>query len=87
MPIIKASIKDLRKSAKRRQVNKLLKDNLKEAIKNLVKLRKAGKLDEVKANFPKVVSTIDKAAKKNLIHKNNAARKKSNLAKLLTEKK
>jgi ribosomal protein S20 len=38
--------------------------------------------DIVQKNFVTVCSTIDKAARKNLIHKKNAARKKSRLSKL-----
>lgn len=86
MPIIKAAIKDLRKSAKRRITNRIQKNQYKDAIKELIKLARAGKLDEVKKELPRVTQMIDKAAKKHLIHKNNAANKKSNLSKLLVVK-
>lgn len=86
MPIIKSSIKDLRKSGKRRLKNRIQKNQLKDAIKELVKLARAGKLDEVKKGLPAVTQMIDKAAKKHLIHKNNAARKKSGLARLIAAK-
>jgi small subunit ribosomal protein S20 len=86
MPIIKASIKDLRQSGKHRVSNRIVKNRLKDAIKDIVKLAKQGKIDEVKKQLPIVTSLIDKAAKKNLIHKNNAANKKSNLSKLLVTK-
>ncbi len=82
MPIIKAAIKHLRQSEKRRKVNRLAKDRLKESIKEMIKLAKAKKFDEFKKRLPEVVSLIDKAAKNNLIHKNNAAHKKSRLAHL-----
>ncbi len=86
MPIIKAAIKHLRQSEKHRAVNRSSKTKLKEAIKNIAKLALAKKLDEFKAALPKVTSMIDKAAKNNLIHRNNAAHKKSRLARLLTAK-
>ncbi|MBI2638019.1 30S ribosomal protein S20 [Candidatus Peregrinibacteria bacterium] len=82
MPIIKAAIKHLRQSEKHRRVNRLAKDRLKQSIKDMVKLAKAKKIDEFKKQLPLVISLIDKAAKNNLIHKNNAAHKKSRLAHL-----
>lgn len=83
MPIIKAAIKHLRKSEKQRKVNRVLKDRLKETIKEMVKLSREKKRDELAKRLPEAVSLIDKAAKKHLIHPNNAAHKKSRLAHLL----
>jgi small subunit ribosomal protein S20 len=82
MPIIKAAIKHLRQSEKRRKVNRHAKDRLKSQLKELIKLAKAKKLEDFKRRLPEVFSLIDKAAKNNLIHKNNAAHKKSRLAHL-----
>lgn len=87
MPIIQASIKDLRKSRKHREVNKVAKNKLKDSIKEIKRLITDGKRDEAQRKLSEVVSVIDKAAKNNLLHKNNAARKKSALARLLAEKK
>lgn len=86
MPIIASAIKDLRKSKKRAIANKLIKNRLKDSLKNMKRLAKAGKLDEFIKELPKVTSLIDKAVKKHLIHKNNAARKKSALALLAKAK-
>lgn len=86
MPIIKASIKDLRKSEKRRTVNRVIKSDLKEELKIMKRLALAKKFDEFKARLPKTFGVIDKAAKRNMIHKNNAAHKKSFLAKLVPTK-
>lgn len=86
MPIIKASIKDLRKSRKHRAINLVLKNKVKDSIKEIKKIIAGGKRDEAVKKLPEVVSLIDKAAKKNLFHKNNAARKKSALAHLLAVK-
>jgi small subunit ribosomal protein S20 len=83
MPIIKAAIKDLRQSQKHRVVNRGMKSRLKDELKEITKLALAKKFDEFKAALPKVTSMIDKAAKNNLIHRNNAAHKKSSLAKML----
>ena len=83
MPIIKAAIKHLRQSEKHRKANRLFKEKLKTAIKDIVKLAKDKNKSEYEKRLPEVVSLIDKAAKKNLLHKNNAARKKSALSRFL----
>lgn len=80
MPIIKAAIKDLRKSEKHRKVNRAAKDNLKNELKEIMKLAKNKQTAEFMAKLPSIFATIDKAAKNNLLHKNNASRKKSRLA-------
>lgn len=80
MPIIKAAIKALRQSEKRRKVNRAMKDAMKKAIKEIKKLAASKNFDEFKKKLPSVTSIIDKAAKHHLIHRNNAARKKSLLA-------
>lgn len=82
MPTIKAAIKHLRKSEKLRKVNRIAKNKLKDAIKDLIKLAKQGSREEAEKQLPKIFSLIDKTAKKHLLHKNNAARKKSKLAHL-----
>lgn len=87
MPIIKASIKDLRKSNKRRAINKIAKNKLKTTYKEMLKLAKTGKMDEFRQKLPAAYQTIDRSAKNHLLHKNNAARKKSALAKVLAKQK
>lgn len=86
MPIIKAAIKDLRKSRKHREVNRVAKDKLKDSIKGIKRLIADGKREEALKKLSEVTSIIDKAAKNNLLHKNNAAHKKSALARLLIAK-
>lgn len=83
MPIIKAAIKHLRKSEKLRKVNRVLKNRMKDAMKEMLKLAGAKKYDEFGKKLPKTMSLIDKAAKGHLLHHNTAARKKSRLAHLL----
>lgn len=83
MPIIKAAIKHLRQSQRRRQINNVIKNRLKKTIKEMTRLANQKKMDEFTKRLPEAVSIIDKAAKKNLIHKKNASRKKSSLAHLL----
>ena len=87
MPIIKAAIKYLRQSERHRKRNRALKTRMKEGIKEIVKMAQAKKFDEVARQLPAITSLIDKAAKKNILHDNNAARKKSRLARLLASAK
>ena len=58
--------------------NKVTKKNMRSAIKELMVDAKDGGKNAAEL-FKKVQSTIDTAVKKNLIHKNAAARKKSRL--------
>lgn len=80
MPIIKAAIKDLRKSNKQRLVNRAHKDELKNLLKDMMKLAKANKMAEFVKKMPEAMSIIDKSVKHKLIHRKNAAHKKSALA-------
>ncbi|MEK9175886.1 MAG: 30S ribosomal protein S20 [Patescibacteria group bacterium] len=80
MPVTKQAKKKLRKDIKREKENLKLKNQFKRAVKNTKKSPTPKKVSE--AN-----KIIDKAAKKNIIHKNKAARLKSRLAKLSTNKK
>lgn len=70
----------MRQSARRRAKNLLVKNRVKEAMKNVLKLVQAGKVTEVQSEINKAYSLIDKAAKRNIFHSNTAARKKSRLA-------
>ncbi len=86
MPIIKSAQKRMRVEARRTKRNQVAKNRYKELIKEYTKLIEDGKTAEAEKLFPQVQKSIDMAAKKNLLHKRNAARKKSNLAKMLAAK-
>ncbi len=75
MPVIKSAIKKLRRDRKREKENDLFRKNLDKALRSARKQKTASKVKEA-------VSIVDKAVKKNLLHKNKAARIKSSLAKL-----
>lgn len=76
MPIIKSAIKKLRQSEAHAARNRVAKRELKEALDNFKKSPTA-KL------YSQTSSLLDKAIKKNLIHKNKSSRLKSRLSKLL----
>lgn len=79
MPNIKAAIKWVRRSEKRRVHNLDVKSRLKTLFK---KAKASGDTVLVSA----VESQIDRAASKRIIHPNKAARKKSRLASALKKK-
>lgn len=75
----------MRQNAKRRARNLPVKSQMKTMFKKGLSLIKEGKADEAAALMPEIFSIIDMAVKKNLLHENNAARKKSKLAKALND--
>lgn len=79
MPIIKSAKKRVRVASKATARNTKTKRTFRSAIKDFQASLTSGK-DTAKTHS-KAQSSIDKAAKKGVIHKNKAARKKSQLAK------
>lgn len=84
MPITSSAKKAMRQAKARTQRRKPYKSRLKSEIKKFVTLAKNDSESASKL-LPSAYSVIDTACKKKIIHKNNAARKKSSLAKLLTK--
>jgi small subunit ribosomal protein S20 len=80
LPQIKSNIKSMEKDALRHAKNAQVKSSVKTAIRRTVEAIAAGDADSVKQAFNKANSVIDSAATKGVLHKNNAARKKSHLA-------
>jgi ribosomal protein S20 len=80
MPIIKSAKKRVKVSAKAATRNAKTKRTLREAVKSFQVALSGGKPAEISAAHAKANSAIDTAAKKNVIHKNKAAHKKSQLA-------
>jgi small subunit ribosomal protein S20 len=83
MPIKKAAFKALRQSRKRQARNKAQKDEIKNLIKSVKKAIAKNNKEEALKLLKDGYKKIDKAAKRGLIHKNTAARKKSRLMKKL----
>lgn len=81
MPITKSAAKELRKSKVRMARNKRIKDDLKVLIKKINKASQSGDKQKTLDLTKKLQSLIDKAARKKIIKKNAAARKKSRLLK------
>ena len=81
MPVKKAAQKAYKRSLKQRDVNAQAKAAMKKAVKDLKKAVAAGS-KEVKELAVKAQSLVAKAQKKNIVHRNNAARKQSQIAKM-----
>ena len=84
MPIIKQAIKRVRQAKVRTARNKKVINEMKSMIKLFLGYINNAETEKAVKVLPEVVRSIDMAKKKNLIHKNNAANKKSRLQKLLT---
>ena len=69
----------------RRDRNRQYINHMKSMIKLILDYISKSEFDKAKKILPDVASAIDNAAKKNLIHKNNAARKKSRIEKALSK--
>jgi len=82
MPITKSAKKAIRGSLRKKAFNDRRTRIMRDIIKKLEKLSKGDKAGAAKL-LPNAFQAIDKAAKTGVIKKNNAARKKSRLAKLV----
>ncbi len=79
MPIKKAAKKSLRQTKKRTLKNKAIKENYKKLVKKAKKEITAKKKDQVAKTLSEIAATVDKAAKRGVIHKNKAKRIKARL--------
>ncbi|MDD3158538.1 MAG: 30S ribosomal protein S20 [Anaeromusa sp.] len=83
MPNIKSSVRSVKTDAERRAKNFAVRSTVKTVTRKTLEAINGKQADEAKTLLTTAVSTIDKAAKKGVIHKNAAARKKSRLMKKL----
>ena len=72
----KQAVKRIRTNENARLANKSVTSSMRTATK---KVAKANTADDAAAALPDAMKKVDKAAKKGIIHKNAAARKKSRL--------
>lgn len=83
MPIKKSAKKALKQSVKRHVFNLRRKRVMKDALRDIKKLKSEGKVDEAEKLLPRAYKAIDKAAKKGVIKGGTASRKKSRLVKMI----
>lgn len=79
MPIIKSAIKRAKQTKVRAARNKATKQTMRTAIKAVESAIEVKDAKLAQTELVKAQSAIDTAVKKNVIHKNRAARKKSQL--------
>ena len=79
MPNIKSSAKRDQLAKARNAKNKAAKSALKTAVKKFDAAVAEGNKEAAVSTYKVAVKAVDKAAVKNLIHKNNAANKKSKM--------
>lgn len=80
MPIIKSAKKRVKLAAKAHTRNTRTRRDMREAIKAFNKALESGKSAHILKLQAEAASAIDTATKKNVIHKNKAARFKSKLS-------
>ena len=75
-------VKRLRQSQKANLRNRAIKSEIKNLIK---KVEDSSDLKQAQENLKETVSTLDKAVRRNIIHKKTAARTKARLSKLVNK--
>ena len=84
MPRLKSSKKAMRKSSAANERNRARRSQLRTAIK---KVRSAAPGKEAQEAYAEAERLLDRAGRKNLVHRNTASRTKSRLAKMVAGKK
>jgi small subunit ribosomal protein S20 len=83
MPNIKSAKKRVKVTATKTLRNQMIKSALKSSIRKYRAAIAAGDKDAAAVAYKDAVKKVDKAVNKGILHKNNAARKKSRYTKLL----
>ena len=83
MPNIKQQEKRVRTAARERVENLRYRSTVKTLAKRLETAVEAGDKDKVAAEHRELVKTLDRAASRGALHKNTAARRKAQAAKLV----
>ncbi len=86
MPHTSSAKKSMRQIEKRRQRNKTTKKTIKFALRKVNEPAKDTTPDQLKKDAVLAIRSLDKAASKGRIHPNKAARKKSQIDRLLNKK-
>ncbi|MBP7552304.1 MAG: 30S ribosomal protein S20 [Spirochaetes bacterium] len=81
MGIKNSTIKRERQSVERRLRNRAIKSKVHTAFLGLAEAINSKNREDVEAKLRIYMSEVDKAVKRNILHKNNGARKKSRIVK------
>jgi small subunit ribosomal protein S20 len=82
---VKSAIKSIRQDARKTLRNRPVRSSLKTYVKSAVGTIALGDEETSQEVVRLAISKLDKAAQKGIIHKNQAARRKSRLAKKLNK--
>ena len=85
MANIKSQIKRIRQNEKAHQRNKAVKSALKTHVRNFREAADSGNVEQATEALRAATRQLDKAVSKGIIHKNQAANRKSAIAKRLAE--
>jgi small subunit ribosomal protein S20 len=81
MPSSKQAKKRLRQDEKKKMVNRGIKSEVRTNVKKVLQAVEDHDMEAANKALPMAMKKIDKAAKRNVLHKNQAARKISKLSK------
>jgi small subunit ribosomal protein S20 len=85
MPIIKSSVKDLRRTERRTSRNRAAQGKLRSTLKRARAAIATGQVDAAQKALAEAIPVIDRAPGKGILHKNAAARHKSRLMRRLSK--
>jgi small subunit ribosomal protein S20 len=85
MPHSRSAKKRVRQNEKARQRNKSVKSAMRSQVKRVEQAIAAGDGATAKKELPLAVKQLDKAANRNIIHANQAARRKSRLQRAVND--
>jgi small subunit ribosomal protein S20 len=80
---IKSAIKRNKQNEKRRQLNRIFRGSTRTQVKDAKEMIASGDKEKAALEVKEAIQKLDHAAAKGVIHKNNAARRKSRLMKHL----
>jgi len=75
--------KRIRQNTKKRAINRARKSSIKAEVRNFENALKSGDVEKTRETLRLATRKLDKTASKSTMHKNTAARRKSQLAKRL----
>lgn len=75
----RSALKKIRQAERRRRRNQMIRSRVKTLIKKARVLIEAGNAELASQAVGNAISALDKAAEKGVLHRNNAARRKSRL--------
>lgn len=81
----KSALKRIRSSERRRLRNRIVRGQARTLVKNTRRAIEAGDLETAQQLLQRAISALDKAAEKGVIHRNNAARRKSRLMRVFNQ--